>query len=105
MIRGSWVVDPTHWDGLLDGHTCSTLVEGPRRAGDPLPPCAANDANNSCGEPNPLQALLTRSHLAATPVAKRPLTAYDSAAGVAPNPRPAAAPTSQSAHAISGEFR
>jgi hypothetical protein len=48
-VRGSWVVDPTHWDGLPDGHTRSTLVEAPRRAGDPLPPCAAED--ETAGEP------------------------------------------------------
>ena len=90
-VRGSWVVDPTHWDGLPDGHTRATLVEAPRRAGDPLPPCTADD--DTAGEPNPLEALLTRSRLAATPVAKRALTAYDKAAGLASNPHVAAGPT------------
>lgn len=81
MVRGSWVVDPTHWDGLPDGHTRSTIVEPPRRSGDPLPACAAGPNENSPG-PNPLEALLIRSTLAAIPVAKRALTAYDSAAGL-----------------------
>ena len=90
-VRGSWVVDPTHWDGLPDGHTRSTVVEGPRRAGDPPPACAAGgpDTDQTGSEPNPLQALLTRRRLAATPVAKRALTAYDNAAGLTATLRPA----------------
>ena len=92
-VRGTWVVDPTHWDGLPDGHTRSTVVDFPRRGGDPLPACAA-DAAVTAAEPNPLQALLIRSALAATPVAKRALAAYDNAAGLtAP---PASNPTSTS---------
>ena len=35
-VRGTWVVDPTHWDGLPDGHTRSTTIDPPRRTGDPL---------------------------------------------------------------------
>ena len=84
-VRGTWVVDPTHWDGLPDGHTRSTTIDPPRRTGDPLPACAA-DAEQAAAEPNPLQALLTRSRLAATPVAKRALTAYDNAAGLTVSP-------------------
>jgi transposase len=79
-VRGSWVVDPTHWDGLPDGHTRATILEAPRRGGDPLPACAA-DLEESSG-PNPLEALLIRSTLAATPVAKRALATYDNAAGL-----------------------
>ena len=97
VVRGTWVVDPTHWDGLPDGHTRSTVVEAPRRGGDPLPPCAA-DAGETADEPNPLEALLIRSALAATPVARRALTTYDNAAGL----------TASSAHAASstaGELR
>ena len=100
-VRGTWVVDPTHWDGLPDGHTRSTLVEAPRRAGDPLPPCADDD--DTAGEPNPLEALLTRSRLAATPVAKRALTTYDSAAGLPSTPRAAARP--HPAPVIFGDLR
>lgn len=80
-VRGSWVVDPTHWDGLPDGHTRSTTIDPPRRPGDPLPACAPG-TDQAAAEPNPLQALLTRSRLAATPVATRALTAYDNAAGL-----------------------
>src|SRR4029453_17571300 len=31
--RGTWMVDPAHWDGLPDGHTRATTVEtvGPGR--------------------------------------------------------------------------
>ena len=89
--RGTWVVDPTHWDGLPDGHTRATIVEQPRRPGDPLAACAG-DADEAASEPNPLQALLTRSRLAATPVAKRALAAYDNAAGLTASSRPAARP-------------
>ena len=28
-VRGSWVVDPAHWDGLPDGRTRATVVEFP----------------------------------------------------------------------------
>ena len=87
-VRGTWVVDPSHWDGLPDGHTRATILEAPRRSGDPLPAGAA-DADQTASEPNPLQALLTRSPLAATPVAKRALTAYDNAAGLTAGPRTA----------------
>ena len=32
--RGTWMVDPAHWDGLPDGHTRATTVEtvGPARS-------------------------------------------------------------------------
>ena len=90
-VRGTWVVDPTHWDGLPDGHTRSTTIDPPRRAGDP--PTGTSTGGDGAGEPNPLEALLTRSAAAATPVAKRDLAAYDDAAGLtAPagnHPRPA----------------
>ena len=93
-VRGTWVVDPTHWDGLPDGHTRATIVEQPQRGGDPLPACVADPDEHSPG-PNPLEALLIRSTLAAIPVAKRALTAYDNAAGLSATStgghRPAAA--------------
>ena len=92
-VRGTWVVDPTHWDALPDGHTRSTVVDFPRRGGDPLPACAA-DAAVTAAEPNPLQALLIRSALAATPVAKRALAAYDNAAGLTAPPASKATSTS-----------
>jgi hypothetical protein len=51
--RGSWVVDPAHWDGLS--------VRTP-------------------ADPNPLDALLASHHAAGVPVARRPLTDYQTAA-------------------------
>ena len=29
--RGSWVIDPAHWDGLPDGHTRATIIDFPVR--------------------------------------------------------------------------
>jgi hypothetical protein len=69
-VRGSWVVEETHWDALPDGHTRATTIEGP----DPAMPPAAGRASD---EPNPLQALLARNAAAATPVARRCLDLYD----------------------------
>jgi transposase len=74
--RGTWVVDPAHWDGLPDGAGRATVVEsaGPGRAPDPRSPDAG---------PDPLGALLVRHHTAATPVARRPLSTYQRAAAPA----------------------
>jgi transposase len=36
--RGSWVIDPGHWDGLPDGHTRATIIDFPTRAGVGRPP-------------------------------------------------------------------
>ena len=30
--RGSWVIDPAHWDGLPDGHTRATVIDFPSRS-------------------------------------------------------------------------
>lgn len=72
--KGSWMVDPSHWDGLADGHTRATT----REDDDPLPPRAAAD-HDSEAEPNPLSALLARSSAAQVPVARRELSSYDTA--------------------------
>ena len=73
--RGSWVIDPAHWDGLSDGHTRGTVVEttAPTRPTRP-------------DQLEPLASLLTRRH-ADLSVAVRPLTDYAhlaSAAGADP---------------------
>ena len=68
----SWVIDPTHWDGLADGHTRATTL-------DPTPLPAARTVAGL----EPLSALLTRRH-ADVPVAARPLTDYQTAAQPAP---------------------
>jgi hypothetical protein len=69
--RGSWVLDPSHWDGLPDGHTRAVTVEPPLRASDIGP--------KPRQELEPLSSLLTRRHADIT-VAARPLTDYDTAA-------------------------
>jgi hypothetical protein len=73
--RGTWVVDPAHWDGLADGHTRATVVDG-----GPAGPCAAAAEPAAAEQPNPLAALLNRSAAAQVPVARRDLAAYDTAA-------------------------
>ena len=94
--RGTWVVDPAHWDGLPDGHTRRTLLDTPRRGGDPEPASAA-DRDQQRTPANPLQALLSRSALAATPVAQRALATYDTAAGLA---QPSPSSTTLAGHPI-----
>lgn len=73
--RGTWVVDRAHWDGLPDGHTRATVVDGPAAG-----PGGAAVEHAAADQPNPLQALLNRSAAAQTPVARRDLAAYQTAA-------------------------
>ena len=68
--RGSWVVDPAHWDGLPDGRTRATTVETAR-------PGRVAAATEPATEP--LTVLLTRRH-ADLSVAARPLADYVHAA-------------------------
>jgi transposase len=68
--RGSWVVDPAHWDGLPDGHTRAVAIE------PHAPTPARTRAASQPGESNPLAALLAAHHAAAVPVLRRPLTDY-----------------------------
>jgi len=81
-VRGSWVVDQTHYDGLPDGHTRAVTVETPAldrsRTATQLLPSATSELN-------PLAALLATHHAAATPVARRPLAHYQAAALNTPN--------------------
>ncbi|MEV6971806.1 IS21 family transposase [Hamadaea sp. NPDC051192] len=72
---GSWVVDEAHWDGLPDGHTRATTLDAP------VSP-ARHDRDDEQGGPNPLAVLLTRSAAAQIPVSRRPLSSYDTAAGL-----------------------
>jgi hypothetical protein len=72
--RGDDQIHPGHWDGLPDGHTREVSL-------DPPPQPAAASATAAIG-PDPLAALLTSRPAAATPVAHRPLLAYDTAAGL-----------------------
>ena len=66
-VRGSWVIDSAHYDGLPDGHTRATVIELPRR--EPLSPRPAAGGQ-------PLAALLLQRRLAAVDVAARPLADY-----------------------------
>lgn len=75
--RGDHQIDPTHWDGLPDGHTRATERVDLRalpRPRDVDPPCEATD-------PADLAVLTTRARLA-TPVARRDLATYDALTGV-----------------------
>jgi transposase len=72
--RGSWVVDPAHWDGLPDGHTRAVVVEPPSQL--PPPPAATDGAGLES-----LSSLLARRHAEVTVVA-RPLADYARAAQV-----------------------
>jgi transposase len=74
--RGTWVVDPTHWDGLADGHTRATVVDG----GPVGSPGAAAADHAAAEQPNPLAALLNRSAAAQVRVARRDLAVYETAA-------------------------
>lgn len=71
--RGSWVVNPAHWEGLPDGHTRAVIVEQPAPTQGATTPAGH-------AEPGPLAALLAVHHAAALPVARRPLTDYQIAA-------------------------
>ncbi len=69
--RGSWVVDPAHWDGLPDGHTRAVDLAQPARTTPSPPPSSGVGLE-------PLSSLLARRH-ADIEVAARPLTDYETA--------------------------
>ena len=71
-MRGSWVIDQAHWDGLPDGHTRAVVVD---RAEPFCPPRSGSES----GGLEPLSSLLARRH-ANIAVANRPLTDYARAA-------------------------
>lgn len=73
--RGSWVVDPAHWDGLPDGHTRAVVIEACPPAAPPLPAAATTSGEGL----EPLSSLLARRH-ADVAVTARPLTDYHTAA-------------------------
>lgn len=76
--RGGWVVDQAHWDGLADGHTRATVVDG---APDTSARPAGTDTGDGEDAPNPLAALLARSTAASVPVARRSLQVYQDLTG------------------------
>ncbi|MGW2207638.1 IS21 family transposase [Streptomyces sp. NPDC001774] len=73
-IRGSWVVDEAHWDGLPDGHTpaVTTIVPEPTTR-------QTSGAGNG-----PLADWLARMPAAQVTVSRRPLSVYESLAPVTP---------------------
>ena len=75
-LRGQWVVDESHWDGLPDGRTRATILDPPPDPFGPGNPAAA-DAPASA-----LSALLTVNPAAMAPVAQRSLRDYERAAGI-----------------------
>jgi hypothetical protein len=72
--RGELVVDPAHWDGLPDGHTRAVTLD---------PPAEPAPADDQHMRPDPLAALLAHRPAAAAAVARRALSVYDTAAGLA----------------------
>lgn len=87
QVRGSWVIDPAHWDGLPDGHTraVTTSDDG---SSDPTGGVSRQADVDSQEAAGPLEALLSRADARAAaaqiPVARRPLADYDLAAGLPP---------------------
>lgn len=80
--RGSWVVDPAHWDGLPDGHTRAVTLDPPSPPAPRPPATDATDATDVTPSEaaGPLAALLTTHRAAGVAVARRPLTDYQTAA-------------------------
>lgn len=66
VSKGSWVVDPRHWDGLPDGERSE--------AGPPAPPAPAAGADR---EADHLAWLIVRAAAAAVPVDRRDPATYD----------------------------
>jgi len=77
--RGSWVIDPAHWDGLPDGHSRATVVDPPAQSAPDQRSGPAGPADPAAA--GPLAGLLTRHHAAGVQVARRSLASYQSAAG------------------------
>ena len=74
-VRGSWVVDERHWEGLPDGSGRATTDRVAEDVDSVLAP-------EQLPQANPLAALLTRSSAAEVVVGRRSLAAYDAAAGI-----------------------
>jgi hypothetical protein len=71
--RGSWVTDPQHWHGLPDGRTRAVTIDPPPCSPQRPAPDRPSD---------PLAGLIADRATAATPVARRRLAVYDTAAGL-----------------------
>jgi hypothetical protein len=73
--RGSWIIDPRHWDGLPDGTGRATTDRVPDPGDEP-------SRDTITAAPSPLEALLTQSWATNIRVGRRSLAAYDIAAGL-----------------------
>lgn len=78
-LKGSWVVEPAHYDGLADGHTRATTLDIDRAGRDPGG-TGGLSSGGGAGDPGPLAALLAANHAAGAQVATRPLADYAAAA-------------------------
>ena len=87
-VKGSWVVEPAHYDGLPDGHTRTTTLDtSDTPAGSIGGPIDGHTTASSAlsvrvttRDPGPLAALIAANHAAGTHVATRPLADYAAAA-------------------------
>jgi hypothetical protein len=77
--RGSWIIDPRHWDGLPEGTRRATTDRVCDPSDEPGPDPVAT-------APNPLEALLTQSWATNVRVGRRSLATYDIAAGLGRRP-------------------
>ncbi|MFF3459031.1 hypothetical protein ACFYXH_32895 [Streptomyces sp. NPDC002730] len=76
-IRGSWVVDEAHCDGLPDGHTRAVTTGDPSPSPRPAAAVAAGDAGV-------LAEWLAGIPAAQVTVGPRPLSVYEALASVTP---------------------
>ncbi|MGP3966039.1 IS21 family transposase, partial [Nonomuraea sp. 3N208] len=86
-VRGSWVIDPAHWDGLPDGHTRAvTISDHGSDHGPGVDDRHTAEHSEHAATSKALEALLGRSAAARAAtevtVARRPLADYDLAAGL-----------------------
>lgn len=80
--RGARIVDPSHWDGLPDGHTRAvTGSHEDRISGETAPQAARGRAAEPSGA---LRFLLARADAAGVTVGHRPLSVYDQITGTRP---------------------
>lgn len=96
QAKGTWTVDPTHWDGLPDGHTRATTSTDVPAAGDAevTDLQAARDRRRSNKEgPGDLPGHVRRAMNVA--VAARPLQHYAVAGPLTPADNPAGPTTEQ----------
>jgi transposase len=80
--RGAQVVDPTHWNGLPDGHTRAVTTSHEHHGDGPADEVAA--ARRRDQPAGTLRFLLARVDAAEVEVGSRPLSVYDQLTGTGP---------------------